>query len=137
MKKYLLALALILLPLPALAQGVPVKFDSTASTNPTLVRAGNALLQSIVVINTTTSVFFLKFFDTATLPTSTTCGTNTVVYKIPVPFGASNAGGGVAIAYPQGMQFFNGIAFCLVGGVADSDTSNAATGVEINLTVKQ
>ena len=137
MKKYLLALALVLLPLPALAQGVPIKYDSAANTNPTLVRAGNALLQSILVINTSTTLYYLKFFDTATLPTSTTCGTNTVVYKIPVPFGASNAGGGVAISFPQGMQFFNGIAFCLVGGVADSDNSNAATGVEINLTVKQ
>jgi hypothetical protein len=138
MKKYLLALALVLSPLPAFAQAVPLKFDSAANTNPTLVRAGNSLLKSLIVINTTTTLFFLKFFDTATLPTQTTCGTNTVVLKIPVPFGATNAGGGVAMAIsPDGLQFYNGIAFCLVGGIADSDTSNAATGVVINLGVKQ
>lgn len=134
MKKLLLALAFVLLATPAFAQAVPVKYDSAVSTNSTLVAPGYSQLKVIVTINTTAALYYLKFYDKVTAPT---CNTDTVVFKVPVPFGASSAGGGAVIPVPDGLQFFKGIGFCLTGGLADSDNTNAATGVTINLGVKQ
>src|SRR5215472_13807591 len=84
--RVVLALALALLPLPVQAQSFPVKYDSTASTNATFVNAGYALVKLIFVTNTTTTVYYLKLYDTATTPA---CNTATVVFKAAVPFAAS------------------------------------------------
>jgi hypothetical protein len=130
-----LAFCFALAPFAATAQSVPMKFDSAASTNATEVIVGKALLKSIVPLNTTIVIYWLKFYDVAVAPT---CGTTLpVVWKVPIPFGASNSGGGAVIDVPDGLQFQNGIGFCLTGAQADNDTSNAATGVVINLGVKQ
>jgi hypothetical protein len=135
MRRLLLAaLAAIVLILPAHAQSVPATYDSAASTNSTLVRPGNALVKSIVAINTTTTLYWLKLYDKVTAPT---CGTDTPVYKVAVPFGATNSGGGFVVPIPDGMQFFNGVGFCLTAAQANSDTGNAATGIVLNFTVKQ
>ena len=134
MKKLILAALLAALATPALAQSVPQKYDSTASTNSTLVYAGRAQLSTIVTINTTTTLYYLKFYDKVTAPT---CNSDTVVWKFPVPFGATNSGGGFVIPVPDNLQFFKGIGFCLTGALADNDNTNAATGVTINLAVKQ
>jgi hypothetical protein len=129
------ALCLALAPLAAAAQSRPMKFDSAASTNATEVIIGKAQIRMIALINTTTTIYYLKFYDVAAAPT---CGTTTpVVWKVPVPFGTSNAGGGAIIPIPDGLDFSNGIGFCLTGSNADNDSSNAATGVTINLGVKQ
>ena len=91
-------------------------------------------IKTIVSINTTTLIYWLKLYDTSTAPT---CGSGTPVQKYPIPFGAANSGGGFVIPIPDGMQFFNGIGFCLTAAQANSDTGNAATGVVLNFTVKQ
>jgi hypothetical protein len=134
MKKLILIAALALIPSWANAQSVPSKYDSTASTNSTLVAPGYSQLKLIVAINSTVTLYYLKFYDKVTAPA---CNTDTVVFKVPVPFGAANAGGGMVIAMPDGLQFFKGIGFCLTGAAADNDNTNAATGVTINLGVKQ
>ena len=136
MRRLLLAaIAAIVLVLPAHAQSVPVTYDSAASTNATLVMAGTGhKIESINAINTTVALYWLKIYDTATAPT---CGSGTPVFKAAIPFGATNAGGGFVLAIPDGMQFFNGIGFCLTAAQANSDTGNAATGVVLNFTVKQ
>lgn len=121
--------------LPAHAQSVPVKYDSLASTNATLVMAGTGhKITSIVALNSTVALYWLKLYDTAVAPT---CGAGTPVQKYAIPFGSSNSGGGFVLPIPDGMQFFNGIGFCLTGAQADNDTTNAATGVVLNFTVKQ
>ena len=132
MRKILLAA--VVFALPAYAQSVPVTFDSAASTNSTLVRPGRALVESISAINTTTTLYWLKLYDEATAPT---CGTDTPVWKVAIPFGASNAGGGLVVPIPDGMQFFNGVGFCLTAAQANSDTGNAAVGITVTFTVKQ
>ena len=136
MRRLLLAaIAAIGLALPAYAQSVPVTYDSAASTNSTLVMAGTGhKIESIVAMNTTVAVYWLKLYDKATAPT---CGTDTPVQKYAIPFGATNAGAGFVIPIPDGMQFFNGIGFCLTANQANSDTNNAATGIVLNFTVKQ
>ena len=133
-KLALLALAAALSATGAHAQAVPQKYDSAATTNATLVRPGNALINLLVVTNSTAALYYLKLYDVAAAPT---CNTSTVVFKVAVPFGASSSGGDLVIPLADGMQFFNGIGFCLTGAIGDTDTTNAATGVTINFAIKQ
>lgn len=115
----------------ALAQTVPLHYLSAVSTNSTLVRAGPTYLNALVVVNTNTTIYYLKLYNKVTAPT---CGTDTPVWTVPIPYGASNSGGGVAI--PNGsLQFSAGFGFCITGGIADSDSSNAATGIAVDLGV--
>lgn len=125
-----LALAICLFAGEASAQSVPQHWLSQASTNCTLVQAGRTLLTVVLPVNTTTTIYYLKFFDKATAPVA---GTDTPKWTIPVPYGASNSGGGVSLPTTQGLEFLSGLGFCLVGGIADNDSSNAATGVAINI----
>lgn len=125
-----LVLAFVAAPL-AFAQSLPSHWLSQASLNPTLVNSGKTNLTLVVPINTTTTLYYLKLYDKATAPS---CGTDTPVQTYPIPFGASNAGGGIALPLsPGGLKFFNGLGWCLTGGIADNDTTNAATGVAINM----
>lgn len=129
----ILALALLFCgELSAFGQSVPLKYLSAASTNSTLVLGKSALLNSLVVVNTTTTLYYLKLYNKATAPT---CGTDTPAWTIPVPFGASSSGGGVTVPMGQGLIFSSGLGFCLTGAIADSDTTVAATGVAINFGV--
>jgi len=119
----------------AKAQSIPSKYLSTASTNSTLVKVSEAHLSIIVAVNTTTTVYYLKFYNKAVAPT---CNTDPVLFMVPIPFGASNAGGGavIPIADPGGLYFQQGLGFCITSGSADSDNGNAATGVTVSLGVK-
>ncbi len=126
------ALVVIAALLPASAnelQGKPYSYLSQASNNATLVYAGPALLKFLLPVNTTTTIYYLKLYDKATAPS---CGTDIPVLRIPVP--VHTDGGAVPIEV-GGIQFTNGVGFCLVAGIADSDNTNAATGVAINLGV--
>jgi hypothetical protein len=115
----------------AIAQSLPSKWLSAASLNPTLVNAGTTYLTAILPINTTTTLYYLKLYDKATAPS---CGTDTPKWTIPIPYGASNSGGGVSLPLPPGgLHFFLGLGWCLTGALADNDTTNAATGVAINM----
>lgn len=117
--------------LPARAQTSPIKFLSTASTNSHVVFGRPARLNALVVVNTTTTLYYLKLYSKATAPV---CGTDTPLWTLPVPFGGSNSGGGVGL--PAGsLQFPLGLGMCLTSGIADNDTGNAATGVVINFGV--
>lgn len=134
---FLAAVIAVLAAFPANAQPAsgadPVHILSAASTNSTLVRSQPSLLYSIVAINTTTTLYYLKFYDIAVAPT---CASTPVVLTIPVPFGAANAGGGVSIQPPAGFRFFNGVGICLTGAIGDTDNTVAAAGVAIDLAVK-
>lgn len=134
-RHYLYALVALLLlgASPASAQSAPKKYLSAASTNSTLVRAGRNLLKVVLPINTTATLYYLKFYDKATAPT---CGTDVPIFVIPVPTtGTAGQGGGVSLPMDTGLQFNLGVGFCLTGGIADNDTTVAATGVAINLGV--
>ncbi len=130
---YLAGALALALGVGAYAQSAPVSYLSTASTNATLVQAGRTYVKVILPINTTTTVYYLKLYDKATAPT---CGTDTPKWRIPVPYGASNSGGGISLPN-DGLQFQLGFGFCLVGGIADNDSSNAATGVTLNFGISQ
>jgi hypothetical protein len=105
--------------------GTPVHYLSAASTNQTVVKASPGTLMNVTAINTTATVYYLKLHDTASTPTA---GTTAVVQCYAIP--ASTSGNGFTISVP--MTFASGIAFTLVGGIADNDTSNAATGITVD-----
>jgi hypothetical protein len=112
----------------------PYKFISTASTNSNLVVAGDHKLMTVVAVNTTTTVYYLKFYDKSVAPT---CNSDPVKFLIPIPFGASNAGGGAVVPFGiDGLDFTQGFGFCITGGSADNDNANAATGVTVSFAVK-
>lgn len=143
MKRLLLAFLLTLLTLPAAAQMTqpvggpsngagPGVYLSAANDNSTLVAAGKHNLYQITAINTTATIYYLKFYDKATAPT---CGTDTPVLVLPVPFGQSSAGGGFTMPMPVGARFLQGVGFCLVAGIANNNDDNAATGIAINILI--
>jgi hypothetical protein len=121
---------------PAAAQDYmskPYTFLRGASTNSTLVYGqGQSLLQTVTIINTTAVTYFLKLYDKRTAPT---CGTDTPVFVLPVP--PQSTGGGVVAIGTSALQFTLGLGFCLVGGLPNNDSSNAATGVAINFGLVQ
>lgn len=114
----------------AFAQSAPKHYLSTASTNCNLVQVGKVILRNIVPVNTTAVIYYLKIFDKATLPVA---GTDTPVLTFPVPVAAAAAT--IPITSVDGFAFLNGMGFCLVGAIADNDSSNAAVGVAINFGV--
>lgn len=136
MRRILLSLAaLLLLSTPPLhAQTSPVKYLSAATNNSTLVLTGKVLLGTGIVTNTTTTVYYLKLYNKATAPT---CGTDVPKWTIPIPYGASSAGGGFVLPLGLGLQFPLGLGFCLTAGSADNDNTSAATGLTVNLGISR
>jgi hypothetical protein len=123
------------MPQAARAQAVPapLSYLSAASTNCTLVVNTGAVYKSGLFINTTATLYYLKLYDTNVVPTA---GAGTPVRRIPIPFGTSSSGGGVPDNPLDGLSFRSGIGFCLTGGIADNDSSNAATGLTLNFGIK-
>jgi hypothetical protein len=109
----------------------PAHYLSAASTNATNVKASAGNVYALAVINTTATLYYLKLYDKATAPT---CNSDAVLQTYPVP--ASTAGAGFVLPLNVGMSFSAGIGFCLTGGLADNDNTNAATGVAINFVYK-
>jgi hypothetical protein len=108
----------------------PVKYLSAASNNATLVQVGRVRLLAIAAVNTTATIYYLKFYDKATAPT---CGTDTPVWTLPLLVSTVAP---TLVPTPDGLEFFAGLGFCLVANLVDSDNTNAATGVAINLGIK-
>lgn len=119
----------------AFAQALPKHYVSTASTNSTLVKVGEAHVSAIVAVNTAAAVYYLKLYDKSVAPT---CNTDPVLFTVPIPFVATNAGGSVVVPIPDpgGLYFQQGLGFCITGAQADSDNTNAATGVTVSFAVK-
>ena len=106
----------------------PYHYLSAASTNSTLISTGAHSVYNITAVNTTATLYYLKFSDNSAAPT---CGTTAVVHTYPIP--ASATGAGLTISIPVGIKFASGLGFCITGAVADNDTTSAATGVVINV----
>jgi len=117
---------------PAQAQSGPIRVITTASTNSTLLRKGNAVLHILLPINPTAALAYLKLYNKATAPT---CGTDTPVWTIPIPFGSGSSGGGIALPSADGLLFPLGLGICVTGALADADSSNATAGIVLNFGV--
>lgn len=103
---------------------------TTASTNSTLVVSGIHTLYSLSGINIGTTIGYVRVYDSATAPA---CNSATgAIGTFPVPQNNGNGAGFVLPIGPNGLAFTNGIAFCVTGGGADTDNTNAPAGIYIN-----
>ena len=108
----------------------PFKHISLASTNATSINSQQAKLYVVSAIGLTSTVRYLKFYDTSVAPT---VGTDPPVLTIPVP--ANTQGAGVVIPFNIPILFSNGLSFAITSGSADSDTGAVGAGdVIVNLT---
>lgn len=121
-------------PVPGTANGASTcVVQSGASTNATNCKNGAGLVYGLEVINTTSTIYFLRLYN---LSTSPTCSSATgFVRTIPIPH-ASGAGAGIANFYTVGETYGTGIGFCLTGGGGSTDNTNAATGIYLTLHYK-
>ncbi len=107
--------------------------QSAASTNSTSVKGSAGTLVGMNLINTTTTIYYLRMYNASSAPTCSSATNFVRTWPIP-PAAASGQAGGIAASLPvQGVAFSTGIAFCLTGGPTSTDNTNAATGVFVNL----
>lgn len=110
----------------------PYHYLSAASNNATLVASGAHTVYALTLINTTSTVYYFRLYDSGSAPS---CSRATeVVDTLPVPANANGAG--VVIPLDVGTSLADGLAFCLTGGGGDNDNSNAVAGVYVNLWYK-
>lgn len=99
------------------------KLISAAGTNVNGLKTVAGKVYSIIAMNLTATVKFLKIYNKATSPI---VGTDVPLMTIPIPGNA--AGAGFAHTFGIGVNFSVGIFLALTTGVADTD----ATGVGLN-----
>jgi hypothetical protein len=101
---------------------------AAASTNATLVKAGQANLHGFMIYNNTAVVKFVRFYDKATAPVP---ASDAALIKFRVTVPANN------IAFLEtvvGIDFLLGLGYDATGAVADTDaTVLAANDLSINL----
>ena len=114
----------------------PYHAQSAASNNATLVSTGAHTLYTLTVMNTTASLACLHIYDNASSPT---VGTTPIkhTYTAGAVASAGVGAGGVAITYPVGELYANGLAWSLTGGASstctDIDTSSGPLGVSVEM----
>jgi hypothetical protein len=108
----------------------PFKHISLASTNATLIKSSLAKLYVVSAIGLTSTVRYLKFYDTDVAPI---LGSDVPVFTIPVP--ANTQGAGIVIPFNIPIEFGTGLSFAITSGSADNDTGAVGAGdVIVNLT---
>lgn len=106
----------------------PCYIVSAASTNSTNCKNAFGNLYGYELFNTTTTVYWLRLYNTASAPT---CSSATgFIRSIPIPPAAS-AGqvNGVILPPMMPIHYATGISFCLTGGSSSTDNTNAAVGI--------
>lgn len=117
---------------------------ASASTNSTICKASQGNVYHYRLSNTTATIYYLRMYNLAVAPT---CSSATgFVESIPIP--ASTSGAGRSDGQPNGQSLTAvatastsastaaGIGFCITGGAANTDNTNAATGVFVTLEIK-
>lgn len=111
----------------------PGVYRSAASTNATNIKASAGVLCKLVLTNTTATVYWVRMYNLASAPTCSSGTGEVAAYPVP----ASTTGAGVAVPIGAfGEAYATGIGFCITGGEAATNTTNAATGVKINYSYK-
>jgi hypothetical protein len=94
---------------------------SAATTNATVAKASAGNLTGLVLGNNGAAAAYLHLYNLATSPT---CGTSVPVATFVVP--GATTGGTFQWMLDIGMNMSAGIAFCITGGMADTDTTAVA-----------
>lgn len=123
--KKIIALAVALLIPSLLSADTKNGFSSVRkvaanSNNSTLVSARNGRLISVTVCAGTAAVGYLKLYDKSTAPT---CGTDTPILVVNT---TATIGSCQHLLLGAGLAFRNGLGYCMVTGVADSDNTSVA-----------
>lgn len=108
----------------------PFSLLAAATTNATLVKKGAGRLVSIFAVNVNAAVRYIKFYDSNRVPDA---GTGTPVRRYAIP--ASTTGLGFVLTPTVPMAFFQGLAFTMTTGVADTDAT-ALTANDVILTLE-
>ena len=131
--------------MPQLRTGVPVRnfhFLSTGTNGDyTVVSSLPTVAYGIQAFNISTgAIAYLKIYDQSTISSVTSTATGGTApygaWAIPFSVGPTTQAqaGGFAVAWPQGLNFNNGISFALVAGIAVNSTSSVtANGVIVNI----
>lgn len=108
----------------------PFKYISEASTNATSVNASTSKLYLVSAIGLTSTVRYLKFYDTDVAPI---LGSDVPILTIPIP--ANTQGAGIVIPFNIPIEFGTGLSFAITSGSADNNTGAVGAGdVIVNLT---
>lgn len=99
---------------------------STNDVTGVVVKATAGLLYGIQAFNNSTTIAYLKLYNSATAPTTAT----TVVARYMIP-GPASGGGGFINPIENGKIFNVGIAYRLTTGIADSDVGAPAANAYI------
>lgn len=94
------------------------RIKTGASNNLTSVKASAGQVYGYHLFNRTAGELFVKLYNKASAPV---VASDTPVYTIPLP-----PYGGVALTFPMGIAFGTGIAYAIVGGVADTNATSTA-----------
>jgi hypothetical protein len=101
---------------------------SAASTNSTSCKGSAGNLYGYELYNTTTTVYYLRLYNSSSAPT---CSSATgFIRSIPIP-PAATAGlvGGAVNPTSLAVNYGTGIGYCLTGGSSSTDNTNAAVGI--------
>lgn len=101
---------------------------SAASNNATNCKGSAGTFNGLELYNTTTTVYYLRLYNTATAPT---CSSATgFIRSIPIaPASAAGLVGGLIIPNGPGVAYATGVSFCITGGSSSTDNTNAAVGI--------
>lgn len=110
--------------------------QTAVSTNSTSVVSGAHTLAAMNLLNITTTVYYLRMYDSAGAPTCSSATGYIRSWPIPPAIAAGLVGGIAVNLGSGGTGFTNGIGFCVTGGPSSTDNTNAATGLFINLDYK-
>jgi hypothetical protein len=111
-------------PLHTGSQGNPVV--SAASNNATLLNNQAGRLMGVYLVNTTSTIYYIRFYNLATSPTCSSATGFTFSLAIP----ASTSGAGFAFSFgTKGIAFGTGLGYCITGGPTSTDNTNAAVGI--------
>jgi hypothetical protein len=98
---------------------------ATASTNSTNVKASPGTVFGMTLFNENATKYYLRLYNLASAPT---CSSATGwVASLTIP--ASTDAAGFSVSLPIGANFSTGIGYCITGGAASTNNSNAATGI--------
>jgi hypothetical protein len=102
---------------------------SGASTNATNCKASAGRIFGIYTLNTTTTVYYLRTYQTSSAPTCSSATGFIQSYPIPPASAAGQVGGKAFQFGPSGIAYATGISYCITAGSSSTDNTNAATGV--------
>lgn len=111
----------------------PGVYRSAASNNSTNIKASAATLCKLVMLNTTSTIYYVRLYNSASAPTCSSGTGEVAAYPVP----ADTTGAGVAVPIGvYGEAYSTGLGFCITGGSGSNDNTNAATGVFLNYSYK-